>query len=111
MLAPFAIKDTKTFCAQQRPRYMFEKTSSKTNRQHAKFKVGASLEDVLAYFYDRNLPGDDITLNLLAQEVLQTDIVQGFLTISNAMQWRLQYQRIISLGNSVEGVGNYDYNA
>jgi len=31
------------------------------------------------------------------------------LTISNALQWRLQYSRVIALGNSVDGVLNYEW--
>ena len=28
----------------------------------------------------------------------------GYLTISNALQWRLQYQRIVTLNENVEGI-------
>ena len=34
---------------------------------------------------------------------------QGYLTISNALQWRLQYKRAINLKNEVSGVYNYDW--
>lgn len=34
---------------------------------------------------------------------------QGYLTISNALQWRLQYTRVITLNNSVRGVINYEW--
>jgi hypothetical protein len=70
---------------------------------------GAIKEDITAYFVDRNIPGDEITLEQLAEEVLEREVIQGYLTISNALQWRLQYQRVISLANSVDGVKNYDY--
>jgi hypothetical protein len=70
---------------------------------------GAMKEDIIAYFVDKNIPGDEITLTQLADEVMQNDVIQGYLTISNALQWRLQYQRVISLSNSVEGIINYDY--
>ena len=33
---------------------------------------------------------------------------QGYLTISNALQWRLQYSRVLALKNSVSGVVNYE---
>lgn len=39
-------------------------------------------------------------------EILSGNLKQGYLTISNALQWRLQYARVISLDNSVEGVYN-----
>jgi hypothetical protein len=69
---------------------------------------GAIKEDIVAYFMDKNIPGDEITLEQLAEEVLEKEVFQGYLTISNALQWRLQYQRVISLSNSVNGVSNYD---
>jgi len=70
-------------------------------------KDGANKEDIIGYFFDRNIPGDEITLEQLADEVFERNVVQGYLTISNALQWRLQYQRAISLDNSVKGVINY----
>ena len=70
---------------------------------------GANIEDLVAYFEDRNIPGDEIIYNQLAQEVLSNPPEQGYLTISNALQWRLQYNRVISLKNKVEGVHNIDW--
>jgi len=29
---------------------------------------------------------------------------QGYLTISNALQWRLQYARVVNLAEAVEGI-------
>ena len=88
-----------------------ERTSdfTTTKRLAEMLHDGAMLEDVVAYFMDRNIPGDEITLEQLAEEVLEKGVAQGYLTISNALQWRLQYQRVISLSNSVDGVVNYDY--
>ena len=43
---------------------------------------------------DRNLPVDDIEANNIAEELLKAPPAQGYLTISNALQWRLQYSRI-----------------
>lgn len=68
----------------------------------------ASVEDIAALFADKALPGDEITLAGLAEEVVASRPKQGYLTISNALQWRLQYSRIITLDNKVEGVANYD---
>lgn len=56
-----------------------------------------------------NLPGDDIVYNDLADEILNCLPEQGYLTISNALQWRLQYARVITLDNSVQGVINYEW--
>ena len=70
--------------------------------------AGANADDLMGLFIDKSLPGDEITLSALAQEVLNVPPEQGYLTISNALQWRLQYRRVIGLDNQVEGVLNYD---
>jgi hypothetical protein len=82
-----------------------------TKRLIEMIKDGAIAEDIVSYFFDRNIPGDEITLEQLAKEVLERGVIQGYLTISNALQWRLQYRRVISLDNSVDGVINYDYHS
>lgn len=69
--------------------------------------VGANKEDIIALLNDKNVPGDEITYNLLADEILATPPEQGYLTISNALQWRLQYKRVIELNNTVGGVRNF----
>jgi hypothetical protein len=69
-------------------------------------KNDGNKDDIIAYFYNINLPGDDITYNSLAEKVLEKPPLQGFLTISNALQWRLQYRRVINLDNKIEGVFN-----
>ncbi len=51
----------------------------------------ANAEDIVAYLNDKNIPADEITLNQLATQILKSPPVQGYLTISNALQWRLQY--------------------
>ncbi len=70
---------------------------------------GGSKEDVIAYFQDRNLPGDEITYEQLATEVLEKGVSLGYLTISNALQWRLQYGRVIALNNQIEGINNNEF--
>ena len=80
-----------------------------TKRISEILKDGGNKEDIIAYFVDRGIPGDEIVLEQLAVEVIAKGIKQGYLTISNALQWRLQYQRVISLANSVSGVINYDF--
>ncbi len=64
----------------------------------------ANPEDIIAYLTDRNLPADEITMNKLAEEILRNKPEQGYLTVSNALQWRLQYGRIVKLAESVEGI-------
>lgn len=79
-----------------------------TKRILEMLKDEANVEDFIAYFQDKNIPGDEITYLNLAEEVLANHPNQGFLTISNALQWRLQYSRVISLQNKVEDILNYD---
>lgn len=61
-------------------------------------------EDVFAFLNDRNLPLDEIGLNELADEIIKNPPNQGFLTISNALQWRLQYSRVIERAGAEQGV-------
>lgn len=67
-------------------------------------KDKANEADIIAYLQDKNIPADEITLSKLANQILQTPPEQGYLTISNALQWRLQYQRIVSLSDEINGI-------
>lgn len=80
-----------------------------TKRLNEMLDDGANVEDIIAYFNDKAIPGDEITLSNLAELVLKNKPKQGYLTISNALQWRLQYSRVISLKNEIEGVDNIDF--
>lgn len=64
----------------------------------------ANEADIIAYLQDKNIPADEITLSQLAKQILKSPPVQGYLTISNALQWRLQYQRIVDLSEDVKGI-------
>ncbi len=63
-------------------------------------------DDIIAFLIERNLPLEEIGLENLANRILQEPPKVGYLTISNALQWRLNYGRAISaaLANAVEGV-------
>lgn len=61
-------------------------------------------DDLIAFMLDRNLPVDEIEAANIADEILLNPPIQGFLTISNALQWRLQYGRVIELAGQEEGV-------
>lgn len=68
-------------------------------------------DDVIAFLEERNLPLDEIGRETLADQILNNPPATGYLTISNALQWRLQYGRAISTATtgSVEGIENlYD---
>lgn len=80
-----------------------------TKRINEMINDGANKEDIMGYFMDREIPGDEITLSNLADLVIKNAPNQGYLTISNALQWRLQYARVISLNNEIEGVVNVNF--
>ena len=61
-------------------------------------------DDLVAFFLEKNLPLDEIGAHALALEVIAKPPIQGYLTISNALQWRLQYTRAISEAGEVEGI-------
>ncbi len=67
-------------------------------------KNNGNEDDIFALLNDRRVPGDETTLNLLAKEITQNPPQQGYLTISNALQWRLQYGRIVNLSEVIEGI-------
>ena len=61
-------------------------------------------DDVLAFFSERMLPLDDIQALELAEKVLNQPPEIGYLTISNALQWRLQYSRVIQQAGTTLGI-------
>jgi hypothetical protein len=61
-------------------------------------------DDLVAFMQDRMLPVDEIAMRQIAQDLLKTPPVQGYLTNSNALQWRLQYGRIIVQAGVVDGI-------
>lgn len=75
-----------------------------TFRLREMVKDKANEADIMAYLNDKNIPADEITLSKLAEQILKTPPDQGYLTISNALQWRLQYQRIVILTGEIEGI-------
>ena len=61
-------------------------------------------DDIIAFIMERNLPVDEIGANQLADRILESPPNQGYLTISNALQWRLQYSRVIQQAGSISGI-------
>lgn len=80
-----------------------------TKRLREMIDDGAMEADIIGFLMDRNVPGDEIVYTNLANEIMQNPPQQGYLTISNALQWRLQYQRVITLHNTINGVLNYEW--
>ena len=70
----------------------------------ALLKNKANRDDILGFFAERMLPVDEISAGLLADEVLRSPPQVGYLTISNALQWRLQYSRAIEQAGAVAGL-------
>ncbi len=66
--------------------------------------VGANEADIVAFLEGIKLPADEIALKQIAEIILKTEIPVGYLTISNALQWRLQYARIRDLKNDIHGI-------
>ena len=62
-------------------------------------------DDIVAFLEERNLPLDDIGRGLLANRILKERPAQGYLTVSNALQWRLQYGRIVAMAQKGGGEG------
>lgn len=61
-------------------------------------------DDLIAFMMDRMLPVDDIQASIIADEILEQPPDIGYLTISNALQWRLQFSRAIDQADSIPGL-------
>lgn len=61
-------------------------------------------DDLIAFMLEKNLPIDDIEAEKIAEEILSKKIELGYLTISNALQWRLQYGRVIQKAGEIDGI-------
>ncbi len=64
----------------------------------------ANIDDILAFFHERLLPVEELAAASLAREALAQPPRLGYLTISNALQWRLKYRRAITEAGIVEGI-------
>jgi hypothetical protein len=77
-------------------------TMTQLIRQH--LDAGCNAEDLIGLMHDKNLPVDEIEATSIAEELLKKPCEQGYLTISNALQWRLQYARVIEQAGRTEGI-------
>jgi hypothetical protein len=71
---------------------------------HRLLENQANTDDLTAFLQERFLPVDEIGATQLAEEILANPPQVGYLTISNALQWRLQYQRVLQEAGSVIGI-------
>jgi hypothetical protein len=63
-----------------------------------------SKNDIIAFLNRRDLPLDKIGRDALADRILKTRPKHGYLTISNALQWRLKFKRIIDQTGKATGL-------
>lgn len=61
-------------------------------------------DDIFAFLIEHNIPCDEVSLYKMSEEILNNPPDIGYLTISNALQWRLQYGRIVALEDNVTGI-------
>jgi len=75
-----------------------------THGIHELLARNANIDDLVAFMAERFLPVDEIQASDLAEEILSMPPPIGYLTISNALQWRLQYRRVIQEAGNVNGL-------
>lgn len=63
-----------------------------------------SNQELMAFMESRALTSQEHELRALADAVMEKLPEQGYLTISPAMQWRLQYKRVMENAGTVDGV-------
>ena len=63
-----------------------------------------NVDDLVGFMRDRNLPIDDVEAIQLADDLMKQKPELGYLTISNALQWRLQYTHVIKQAGAVSGI-------
>ena len=67
-------------------------------------KNNGNVDDIMAFLYERRLPVEEIQAERLAEEIIANPPAVGYLTISNALQWRLQYRRVLENAGDVTGI-------
>lgn len=67
-----------------------------------------NVDDIDAFLEERNLPLDEVGRRALAELIMDDPPDIGCLTISNALQWRLQYGRAIQLAANDAPLGLED---
>lgn len=71
-------------------------------------ELGAKEPDIIEILKDNDVSSDEETLKHLAQKIIKKPPKQGYLTISNAFQWRLRYFNAINLEDNIDGVYTYE---
>ncbi len=71
---------------------------------HRILENDGNADDLMAFLEERMLPIDSIEAREIVEEVMVNPPEIGYLTISNALQWRLQYGRVIEKAGDVDGI-------
>lgn len=66
--------------------------------------VEVTKQELMAHMEARALTSEEHELRNLADAIMEKLPEQGYLTISPAMQWRLQYKRVMEKAGTVNGV-------
>lgn len=66
--------------------------------------IEVTKQELMAHMEARALTSDEHELRALADDIIEKLPEQGYLTISPAMQWRLQYKRAMEKAGTVDGV-------
>lgn len=67
-----------------------------------------TVEEIDAHLEDKNIPLDPESRLQLAEKIMSDPPAMGALTISNALQWRLQYKRAIAVAQAGANEGISD---
>jgi hypothetical protein len=67
--------------------------------------ANGNVDDIDALLQDKNLPLDEITRRQLSERIMNNPPTLGYLTISNALQWRLQYGHAIKESSDETALG------
>lgn len=66
--------------------------------------IEVTKQELMAHMEARALTSEEHELRALADAIIEKLPEQGYLTISPAMQWRLQYKRVMEKAGTVDGV-------
>lgn len=88
-----------------------EYTSDYNITKHLNFMLDnkSNVDDIIYYLKQINLPALDNEIESIAKEILLNRPKQGYLTISNALQYRLHYPYLLSNDLVRSDILNYEF--
>ena len=75
-----------------------------TSGIHRIIENDGNMDDIFAFLQERRIPVDESECMRIVEDILANPPKIGYLTISNALQWRLQYRRVIEQAGVARGV-------